>query len=104
MAGLFDCSTNTEFTGEEIAKCINMAKDGIHAVLVVLTVKNRFSKGEEAVIKSLRTFFGNNMTDYMIIVFTGGDELEFRKKTLDDYLGRNCPEPLKVLLCCHSML
>ena len=45
MAGLFDCSVRTEITGKEIAKCINMAKDGIHAVLVVLSVKTRFSEG-----------------------------------------------------------
>lgn len=79
MAGLFDCSTKTEFAVEEIAKCINMAKDGIHAVIVVLSVKSRFSEGEETVINSLRTLFGNKMTDYMLIVFTGGDDLEFHR-------------------------
>lgn len=45
MAGLFDFSAETEFIGKEIVKCINMAKDGIHAVLVVLSVKTRFSEG-----------------------------------------------------------
>jgi hypothetical protein len=32
----------------------------------------------------------------MIVVFTGGDELEDDDETLEDYLGRSCPEPLKV--------
>lgn len=99
MAGLFDCSAKTEFTLKEIAKCINMVKDGIHAVLVVLSIKNRFTEGEEAVVKSLRTLFGNKLTDYMIIVFTGGDELEYDQKTLKDYLGHDCPVPLQVFLC-----
>lgn len=100
MAGLFDFSAETEFIGKEIVKCINMAKDGIHAVLVVLSVRTRFSKEEAAAVNSLRALFGNKITDYMIIVFTGGDELEYNEKTLEDYLGRDCPEPLMV--CCAS--
>lgn len=30
------------------------------------------------------------------MVFTGGDELEDNDRTLDDYLGSQCPESLKV--------
>ncbi|TYJ46172.1 hypothetical protein E1A91_A02G102700v1 [Gossypium mustelinum] len=30
--GLFDASVESEFIGKEIAKCIDLAKDGIHAV------------------------------------------------------------------------
>ncbi|XP_051123541.1 immune-associated nucleotide-binding protein 9 isoform X2 [Andrographis paniculata] len=96
--GLFDFSAEPEFVGKEIVKCINMAKDGIHAVLVVLSVRSRFSREEEAAIDSLRKFFGIKISDYMIVVFTGGDDLEENDETLDDYLGRDCPEPLKKTL------
>jgi hypothetical protein len=34
----------------------------------------------------------------MIVVFTGGDDLEDNDETLDDYLGRECPETLKVFI------
>lgn len=95
--GLFDFA-EPEFVGKEIVKCINMAKDGIHAILVVLSVRTRFSREEEAAIKSLRKFFGSKISNYMIVVFTGGDELEENGETLEDYLGRNCPEPLKEIL------
>lgn len=93
--GLFDFA-EPEFVGKEIVRCINMAKDGIHAILVVLSVRTRFSREEEAAIKSLQKFFGSKISNYMIVVFTGGDDLEENEETLDDYLGRNCPEPLKV--------
>ncbi|PHT54013.1 hypothetical protein CQW23_08475 [Capsicum baccatum] len=93
--GLFDFSAEPEFVGNEIVKCINMAKDGIHAVLVVLSVRTRFSREEQAAVQSLREFFGSKISDYMILVFTGGDDLEDNDETLDDYLGRDCPEPLK---------
>lgn len=99
--GLFDFSAESEFIGKEIVKCIDMAKDGIHAILLVLSVRNRFSKEEEAAINSLKTLFGSKINDYMIIVFTGGDELEANDETLEEFLGNECPEPLKetLLLC-----
>ncbi|XP_076948668.1 immune-associated nucleotide-binding protein 9-like [Bidens hawaiensis] len=95
--GLFDSSVDTEYIGKEIVKCINMARDGIHAVLVVLTVRNRFSKEEEAAISSLRTLFGSKINDYMIVVFTGGDELEENEQTLEEFLD-DCPVSLKETL------
>ncbi|VFQ69931.1 unnamed protein product [Cuscuta campestris] len=74
--GLFDSSADNELIRKELVKCINMAKDGIHAVLVVFSVKTRFSREEVEVIRSLCEFFGNKLSDYMIAVFTNGDELE----------------------------
>ncbi|KAM0019283.1 putative AIG1-type guanine nucleotide-binding (G) domain-containing protein [Helianthus debilis subsp. tardiflorus] len=95
--GLFDSSVDTEYIGKEIVRCINMARDGIHAVLVVLSVRNRFSKEEEAAISSLRTLFGSKINDYMIVVFTGGDELEENEQTLEEFL-EDYPESLKETL------
>ncbi|XP_050213595.1 immune-associated nucleotide-binding protein 9-like [Mercurialis annua] len=96
--GLFDFSAESDFVGKEIVKCITMAKDGIHAVLVVFSVRTRFSQEEEAALRSLETLFGKKIFDYMIVVFTGGDELEDNDETLEDYLGRECPRPLKDIL------
>ncbi|KAL8467335.1 hypothetical protein ACS0TY_036164 [Phlomoides rotata] len=96
--GLFDFTAEPEFIGKEIVKCIDMAKGGLHAVLVVLSVRSRFSREEEAALQSLQKFFGRKICDYMIVVFTGGDDLEENDEILDDYLGRDCPEPLKETL------
>ncbi|XP_065847179.1 immune-associated nucleotide-binding protein 9-like [Euphorbia lathyris] len=96
--GLFDASVEPEFIGKEIVKCINMANDGIHAVLIVFSVRNRFSREEEAAIQSLQTLFGRKIIDYMIVVFTGGDELEDNEETIDDYLSRESPQSLKEIL------
>ncbi|KAJ0025282.1 hypothetical protein Pint_07443 [Pistacia integerrima] len=101
--GLFDFSAESEFIGKEIVKCIKLAKDGIHAVLVVFSVRTRFSQEEQAALRSLQTLFGSKIIDYMIVVFTGGDELEDNEETLEDYLGRDCPDPLKdVLALCEN--
>ncbi|KAJ8541820.1 hypothetical protein K7X08_002636 [Anisodus acutangulus] len=59
-------------------------------------MRTRFSREEQAAVQSLslRELFGSKISDYMILVFTGGDHLEDNDETLDDYLGRDCPEPL----------
>lgn len=76
--------------------CIGLAENGIHAVLVVLSLKSRFSREEKDSVRYLLKFFGTKISDYMIVVFTGGDELEEDEVALEDYLGQHCPEPLKV--------
>lgn len=98
FAGLFDFAVGSDFVGKEIVKCIDLAKEGIHAILVVFSVRTRFSQEEQAALRNLQTLFGNKIVDYMIVIFTGGDELEDNDETLEDYLGRECPEPLKVCL------
>ncbi|KAL8482464.1 hypothetical protein ACS0TY_028584 [Phlomoides rotata] len=99
--GVFDTSVESEIIQNEIAKCIKLAKNRIHAVLVVLSVRTRFSQDEVSVIESLKQFFGGKICDYMILVFAHGDALG--KMSLADYLGRNCPEPLlKILEMCGN--
>ncbi|KAL8482459.1 hypothetical protein ACS0TY_028579 [Phlomoides rotata] len=94
--GLFDTSVESEIIRNEIAKCIKLAKNRLHAVLVVLSARTRFSHEEVSVIESLKQFFGGKICDYMILVFAHGDALG--KMSLADYLGRNCPEPLQKIL------
>ncbi|XP_014500425.1 immune-associated nucleotide-binding protein 9 [Vigna radiata var. radiata] len=93
--GLFD---GTSSAGKEIVKCIDLAKDGIHAIILVLSVRTRFSEEEQATFLTLQALFGHQIVDYMIVVFTGGDELEDSEETLDDYLGSNCPPSLQDIL------
>lgn len=80
-----------------------MAKEGIHAVLMVFSVTSRFTREEEAAIQSMKSFFGDRIVDYMIIVFTGGDTLEARGKTLTDFISHG-PEPLKVRVSSFAVL
>ncbi|KAF9608930.1 hypothetical protein IFM89_012098, partial [Coptis chinensis] len=92
---LFDFSVGSNIVGKEIVNCIRLDKDGIHAVLAVFSVRTRFSLEEEVAIQTLKNFFGEKIVDYMIVVFTGGDELEDNDETLEDYLGHECPKPLQ---------
>ncbi|KAJ0025602.1 hypothetical protein Pint_07450 [Pistacia integerrima] len=96
--GIFDFSADPEFVVKEIVKCIELAKDGIHAILLVLSVRNRFTQEEQAAILTLQSLFGRKIVNYMIVVFTGGDELEENEETLEEYLSRECPDALKDIL------
>ncbi|XP_076910965.1 immune-associated nucleotide-binding protein 9-like [Bidens hawaiensis] len=91
-SGIVGSSVDTEFT-EEIA---NTVGDGVHAFLVVVSIRSRFSQEEEAAISRLQLFFGSQFYDYMILVFTGGDQLD-EDETLEDFL-HDCPENLKEIL------
>lgn len=98
FTGLCDFSVGSELIGKEIFKFINLAKNGIDAIIVVFSVRTRFSEEENRALRRAFKFFGSKIVDYMIVVFTGGDELEENDQTLDDYLGSECPEPLKVFI------
>ncbi|KAK4719005.1 hypothetical protein R3W88_017343 [Solanum pinnatisectum] len=91
---LFGFSDEPDYIGKEIVKCMDLAKDGIHAVLLVLSVQSRFSSGEQAAVLIFQKFFGEKLKDYIIVVFTGGDVL--KDQSLDEYLDNGCPDPLKI--------
>ncbi|EEE61059.1 hypothetical protein OsJ_14917 [Oryza sativa Japonica Group] len=73
--GLFDMDIKAEDVRREIVKCMDMAKDGIHAMLMVFSATSRFSCEDEKTIETLKSFFGDKILDHMILVFTRGDEV-----------------------------
>jgi len=52
---------------------MNMAKDGIHAVLMVFSATSRFSREDASTVETIKVFFGEKIVDHMILVFTYGD-------------------------------
>ncbi|CAL9232237.1 unnamed protein product [Arabidopsis halleri] len=83
--GLFSASSTTEFTSREIIRCLLLAKDGINAVLLFFSLRARLTDEEQSTLQTLKILFGNQIVDYMIVVFTNGDALD-DGETLDDYL------------------
>ncbi|TVU14374.1 hypothetical protein EJB05_37837, partial [Eragrostis curvula] len=73
--GLFDMSTTTEDTRKEIAKCMEMSKNGIHAMLLVFSADSRFTREDADTIECIKIFFGDSIVNHMILVFTRGDQI-----------------------------
>ncbi|XP_020585685.1 immune-associated nucleotide-binding protein 9-like [Phalaenopsis equestris] len=100
--GLVGLSAGSEFADREIMKCIDLAKDGLNAVLMVFAMHNRFTDEDEDAIRYIKTFFGDRIVDYLIIVLTGGDVHENTKQTLSEWINKVCPEPLKEVALCRQ--
>ncbi|KAJ4847391.1 hypothetical protein Tsubulata_014325 [Turnera subulata] len=101
--GLFDTSAPAEEVSKEIVKCMQMAKEGIHAFVGVIASWNRFTEEEVRAFKVLQGLFGAKILDYMIIVFTvRTDEFQDMVDFEEEYLSE-APESLKALLekCKH---
>ncbi|CAA7045216.1 unnamed protein product [Microthlaspi erraticum] len=96
--GLFDLSVSAEFISKEIIKCLTLAEEGIHVVVLVLSVKTRITLEEENTLSTLQVLFGSEIVKYLIVLFTGGDELEANNQTLDGYFLQGCPEFLEIVL------
>ena len=92
---MFDLSIGVDYAAREIVRCIDMTKEGIHAIVIVFSVRNRFSREEESILRTLQTLFGTKIMDYTILLFTGGDDLEEDDNALEYYLTHDSPVSLK---------
>jgi hypothetical protein len=66
-------------------KCMDLSKDGIHAMLMVFSATNRFSHEDVNTVESIITFSGDTIADHMILVFTNGDQVD--ENTLNEMLS-----------------
>ncbi|KAK3101190.1 hypothetical protein FSP39_001628 [Pinctada imbricata] len=80
----------------EIVKCIGMTSPGPHAFVLVLNL-SRFTQEEEDSVNHFTSYFGDDVYDYMIVLFTRKDDLDYEGLTLDDHV-RKVPKPLKDIL------
>ncbi|KAI3962971.1 hypothetical protein MKW92_036602 [Papaver armeniacum] len=96
--GLFDLSRGSDrpelYLANEVVNCMTLAKDGIHGFILVCSVKTQFSVKEEGFIQRLGKIFGEKIFDYIVVVFTGGDQLD---TTFSEYIS-TCSSSLQTVL------
>ncbi|XP_067283352.1 GTPase IMAP family member 8-like [Pseudorasbora parva] len=83
----------------EIIKCINMSIPGPHVFLLVLPI-GRFTNEEINTVFNILKEFGDEVTKYMIVLFTKGDDLEDRP--IEDYLKEVHPNLKTIIQICEK--
>ncbi|XP_043081753.1 GTPase IMAP family member 4-like [Puntigrus tetrazona] len=68
---------------QEIIRCISMSSPGPHVFLLVLPI-GRFTNEEINTVMNIMKEFGDEVSKYMIVLFTKGDDLE--ERPIEDYL------------------
>uniref|UniRef100_A0A671UH36 AIG1-type G domain-containing protein n=1 Tax=Sparus aurata TaxID=8175 RepID=A0A671UH36_SPAAU len=91
---LFDETLSGDEVQQELHRSISMLSPGPHVFLLVMQIGNLTQKDKDS-LELIKTVFGKKSKDFIIIIFTRGDELE--DKSLESYV-ENCDDFIKQLL------
>ncbi|KAM9332775.1 GTPase IMAP family member 8-like [Pholidichthys leucotaenia] len=86
--GLFDTKLSPENVARELAQCISFSAPGPHVFLVVIKA-DRFTEEEKTTVKLIQEVYGEKAGDYMMPLFTHGDDLEADDVSIESLINEN---------------
>ncbi|KAI2649431.1 Interferon-induced very large GTPase 1 [Labeo rohita] len=99
--GLFDTKLRQEEIQREITECISMILPGPHVFLLLIPV-GRFTQEQDNSVRIIQETFGDNSLMYTMVLFTRGDDLKKKKKTIEEYLGQPGSALMKLIEQCGN--
>ena len=101
---MYDTSKTQQEILVNIVQAVACTHPGPHAILYVIRL-GRFTAEEFGVFNRLKALFDENVVRYMIVLFTGGDDLEKEGKTLYDLMPHAPKELIQIIEeCGHRCL
>lgn len=94
--GLCDTFLTEENIKKEIENVFKYSGDGLHVILLVIKINEKFTKEEENAVNWIEENFGIEALEHTIVLFTNGEDLEYYNVTIDDYINQG--ERLKNLV------
>lgn len=83
--GYLDTSRAEKEILTEISKWYSLVSPGIHAIILVVPI-GRFTEDEQKTVDYFMKVFGEDLKNYLIVVFTHKNLLEEENMTVDDYV------------------
>ena len=99
--GFCEDGVSKEQSINELGKAVVLARNGLHAIAIVINVSHRFTSSQVAFLEEIELF--DELWPFMFIIFSaakcyGHTDEEQRKVIYNTYNSCECPEHLKTLL------
>lgn len=83
---------------DEIKKAFIHLSPGPHAIILVLSGTSRYSDQDRETANIFTTLLGKAMVSFLLVVFTGGDDIKRMETNIDKLVRMSEQEDLKTLL------
>ncbi|CAK6968334.1 GTPase IMAP family member 7-like [Scomber scombrus] len=97
--GIFDTSMTEPQLKSEIENCIMLSLPGPHIFLLVIRLDVRFTEEERNTVKWIRDNFGEEASNYTLVLFTRGDKV--KEEQIETILDKT-PELKEVISDCKA--
>lgn len=98
--GLFDTQVSQEELAADVIQALTSMHPGPDVIVYVLMVGSRYTEEEVGVYTRLKMLLDEEVTKFMLVVFTRGDALRRANKTMEDVLASAPPHLAQVLQEC----
>lgn len=95
--GTFNTQASNEKTKEEIVKSLGLISPGPHVFILVLNMSQRYTIEEQTSVERFLEYFGDNLYNHCIILFTNRDKIENEGTHFSQYVN-TVPDNLKTFI------